>query len=174
MKAVGMPVKPRIRSWRTHLRREHVPFRKDCLVCQQAAERKAHPRQKLPPRAGVMSIDTAGPWSRRRTCGASKLGSFTGPDVPEEEVGEVEGPVLEVKDKEVAAVGDEEEQVEEPEEGREGRPEAMVLLRVMFKSQLSAGASNAKSTSRSGALYDHRDVPSSPWRWICSVTARFR
>ena len=132
MRAVGMPVKPRIWSWRTHLRREHVPFRKDCLICQQAAARgRPHLKQKLPPRAGVMSIDTAGPLITAEDVLGKQVrfmlvASFTWPtggtgsDVPEEEVGEVEGPVLEVEGIE----GEEEDQREEVEEPEEERQEA--------------------------------------------------
>ena len=132
MRAVGMPVKPRIWSWRTHLRREHVPFRKDCLICQQAAARgRPHLKQKLPPRAGVMSIDTAGPLITAEDVLGKQarfmlVASFTwltggtGSDVPEEEVEEVEGPVLEVEGVE----GEEEDQREEVEEPEEERQEA--------------------------------------------------
>ena len=136
MRAVGMPVKPRIWSWRTHLRREHVPFRKDCLVCQQAAARgRPHLRQKLPPRAGVMSIDAAGPLVAAEDVLGKQarfmlVASFTwltggtGPDVPEDEVGEVEGPSLEAREEEDPAVGEEEDQGEEAEVLEEGREEA--------------------------------------------------
>ena len=46
MRTVGQGVKRRLFSWRTHLAREHVPFRKDCQVCQEAAARdRPHPAE---------------------------------------------------------------------------------------------------------------------------------
>ena len=50
-------------SWQEHLNANHVPFRRDCRVCQEACARDHHHRRsKLPPRAGVLSIDMAGPF----------------------------------------------------------------------------------------------------------------
>ena len=67
MRTVGQAVKRRLFSWKTHLAREHVPFRKDCQVCQEAMARdRPHRRQKLPPRVGVLSVDTAGPFEKSR------------------------------------------------------------------------------------------------------------
>ena len=58
-------ITPKLRSWRTHVQRCHQPFRKDCKVCQEAAARaRPHRRQKLPPRAGVLSVDIAGPLTK--------------------------------------------------------------------------------------------------------------
>ena len=65
MKASGQQVKARLRSWRTHLAREHVPFRKDCRICQEAmGKARPHCRQRVPPRAAVLSLDVAGPFER--------------------------------------------------------------------------------------------------------------
>ena len=65
MKATGIPLKPRLCSWKTHVQRDHFLFRKDCQVCQEAAARGApHYRQRLPPRAGVLSLDITGPFKK--------------------------------------------------------------------------------------------------------------
>ena len=63
-------VKVNLKSWQTHVRMEHAPFRRDCAVCQEAAARgRPHLRQKLPPRAGVLSIDVAGPFEKSADLG---------------------------------------------------------------------------------------------------------
>lgn len=53
-------------SWEDHVNHGHVPFRRDCRVCQESGA-KAAPHRRLVkekgeyPRAGVLSIDTSGP-----------------------------------------------------------------------------------------------------------------
>ena len=61
-------VQIKIRSWRTHLLQHHHPFHKGCKICQEAAGRgKPHYKQKLPPRAGVLSVDDlAGPMKKQQ------------------------------------------------------------------------------------------------------------
>ena len=87
----GQVPKPRVRSWRTHLLQGHTPFRKDCAICQQASGRdKAHRREKLPPRSGVLSLDTAGPLIKapdlgRGTAKFILVASFTWPSTSPEE-----------------------------------------------------------------------------------------
>ena len=50
-------------SWSEHVRMGHTPFRKDCRTCQMASARDfTHRRSKLPPKIGVLSLDTAGPF----------------------------------------------------------------------------------------------------------------
>ena len=52
----------RVLSWDEHVAHGHVPFRKDCLICQQAsAKDKPHRRLGRCPKGGVLSIDTSGP-----------------------------------------------------------------------------------------------------------------
>ena len=52
-------------SWREHVMAGHTPFRKDCRVCQEACGKEGqHRRSKLPPKAGVLSIDVTGPFKR--------------------------------------------------------------------------------------------------------------
>lgn len=102
-------MKIKVRSWRTHIMRNHVPFRKDCQVCQEAAARgKPHKRQKLPARAGVLSIDVAGPLRRAGDLGKGEarfilVGALTWPTGYEGE--------------------DEEEEVPNVEEEKEKRPD---------------------------------------------------
>ena len=56
-------IKLRALSWKEHVAAGHTPFRKDCLVCQQAsAKDQHHQRSKDPPRAGVLSLDMSGPF----------------------------------------------------------------------------------------------------------------
>ena len=63
LRSMQQPVQPRLCSWKTHVQRDHYPFRKDCQVCQEAAARGApHYKQKLPPRAGVLFLDITGPF----------------------------------------------------------------------------------------------------------------
>ena len=52
----------KVLSWDEHVAHGHVPFRKDCLICQQAsAKDKPHRRLGRHPRGGVLSVDTSGP-----------------------------------------------------------------------------------------------------------------
>ena len=74
-------------SWQEHLNANHFPFRRDCRVCQEACARDQHHRRsKLPPRAGVLSLDMAGPFKpapdlRRGTKAKYFLAAtFTWPD----------------------------------------------------------------------------------------------
>ena len=53
-------------SWEEHLRNGHLPFRKDCRVCQEASAKSMPHRRVVGPRigkarAGVLSVDTTGP-----------------------------------------------------------------------------------------------------------------
>ena len=47
-------------SWEEHLRMNHVPYRRDCLVCQQTSQAAPHRRVRHP-RGGTLSLDTTGP-----------------------------------------------------------------------------------------------------------------
>ena len=116
-------VEVKIRSWRTHVRQHHYPFRKDCQVCQEAAARgRPHLREKLPPRAAVLSLDIAGPMKvaddvNRKKAKYVLVGTFTWPtggvgedleEKVEEEMEEDEG-LLQIEDLED---GEEKEEVE--------------------------------------------------------------
>ena len=49
-------------SWDEHLRLGHVPFRRDCLICQQSRQKQNPHRRNRHPLSGVLSLDTAGPY----------------------------------------------------------------------------------------------------------------
>ena len=122
LRSKGEEVK--IRSWRTHVRRNHYPFRKDCQVCQEAAARgRPHLRQKLPPRSAVLSVDLAGPMKaandvNRKEAKYILVAAFTWPtgeageDIEDEvkkDENQEEGDVLQLEDKK-------EEELQEGEE----------------------------------------------------------
>ena len=49
-------------SWSQHVQAGHIPFRRDCRVCQEASA-KSHPHRRVAhPHAGTLSIDVAGPY----------------------------------------------------------------------------------------------------------------
>ena len=126
----GQVPKPRVRSWRTHILQGHTPFRKDCAVCQQASGRdRAHKREKLPPRSGVLSLDTAGPLVRAPDLGRGHakfilVASFTWPSTSSEEPPQTE----EEEDlKECPQIDDwaeleKEREIQEDGKARRGRP----------------------------------------------------
>ena len=55
--------KPKLKplSWQEHLAMGHVPYRRDCRVCQETMQQCAPHRKAKHVAAGVLSIDTAGP-----------------------------------------------------------------------------------------------------------------
>ena len=59
-----MPVRQAKMSWEEHVQRGHTPFRRDCQVCQEASAISRRHLAKSHPRAGVMSVDLAGPFAR--------------------------------------------------------------------------------------------------------------
>ena len=114
---IGGSIKMRALSWKEHVAAGHTPFRKDCLVCQQAsAKDQHHRRSKLPPRAGVLSLDLSGPFKvapdlHRQTAKYLLVGAFTwlapdqgGEDFEELEIPEVpdEAPQIDDDDEETA------------------------------------------------------------------------
>eukprot|EP00435_Cladocopium_sp_Y103_P028784 s3094_g7.t1 len=130
-------VKFRTMSWQENVEAGHTPFRKDCRVCQEASARDAqHRRQKLPPKAGVLSVDISGPFRvgqdlQKKTAKYLLAASFTWPsknqdqEVPEEEVPEVEpdAPVIE-DEVEIPQIEDGELLEDVPKEGEE-QPEVV-------------------------------------------------
>ena len=49
-------------SWNQHVEAGHVPFRRDCRICQEAAA-KGRPHRKVQhPLCGTLSVDTTGPF----------------------------------------------------------------------------------------------------------------
>ena len=61
-------------SWQEHLQHGHVPFRRDCLVCQQSLQQQPPHRKVKHPLGGVLSVDTAGPFIRAYDSGGYKTG----------------------------------------------------------------------------------------------------
>ena len=48
-------------TWAEHIAFNHVPFRRDCRVCQESAQQCSPHKKVKYPQAGVLSLDTAGP-----------------------------------------------------------------------------------------------------------------
>ena len=116
----GGGVEVKIRSWRTHVRHHHHPFRKDCQVCQEAVARgRPHLRAKLPPKAAVLSLDLAGPMVVTEDVNRKKakyvlVGTFTWPTGGKGE--DVEDEVEEATKEEEAEIQLEDPKGEEAEE----------------------------------------------------------
>ena len=134
---------PKLRplSWEEHIRYGHVPYRRDCAICQQAMQQQAPHRKIQNPKGGILSVDVAGPLKRASDLGGLKaryllVAALTwkvpkGSDkLKEEEVGELEegAPVIDDPDRRFRQPAEEaEEEVEAiedergvEEEGREG------------------------------------------------------
>ena len=54
-------VKCKAMTWEEHLEFRHIPYRRDCRVCQESSQQCPPHRRVKDPLAGVLSIDTAGP-----------------------------------------------------------------------------------------------------------------
>ena len=116
---MGLPIKLRALSWREHVAAHHTPFRKDCKICQEAAARdQPHRRQKLPPRAGVLSLDFTGPFKEAKDLQKKKakyllIATFTWPSKdPKEDAEEKQ----KKEDEEALEVPEGVPQIEEDEE----------------------------------------------------------
>ena len=74
---------PRLRAinWEQHLKGGHYPFHRDCRVCQEAAAKDRPHRRLRHPKAGVLSLDIAGPLRPEKDHEAKKkyilVGAFT-------------------------------------------------------------------------------------------------
>ena len=132
-------------SWEEHVQRGHTPFRRDCQICQEASARGRMHHKISHPRAGVMSLDVAGPFHKGHDVeGQAKfmlIGTYTwikpqeepgeeAPNPEAEEADQVEdqqeeeevGPQLEDPDEEQQE--DEEEEADMPDEDEDdARPE---------------------------------------------------
>ena len=65
-------VKIKALSWEEHLALNHVPYRKDCLICQET-QQKGHPHRKVQHvSGGVLSLDTSGPLVAANDAGGFK------------------------------------------------------------------------------------------------------
>lgn len=49
-------------SWDEHVQLGHVPFRRDCRICQETRQKQNPHRRVGSPLCGVLSLDTAGPY----------------------------------------------------------------------------------------------------------------
>ena len=49
-------------TWEDHLKHNHIPFRRDCKICQEAQQRQHPHRRCQHPLCGVLSLDTTGPF----------------------------------------------------------------------------------------------------------------
>ena len=131
---LGLQVRMTKLSWREHIQHGHVPFRKDCRVCQESSAKAAPHRRVVgvgngKARAGVLSVDTTGRLVKGKDVDSAVVrfllvGAFTwvvpkgsrlseGPKLPEEEDKEEE------EDK---IVLEEEEAEIEDARPRRGRP----------------------------------------------------
>jgi len=118
-------------SWCEHVRAGHVPFRRDCRICQESRAKGQPHRRVLCPKVGVLSIDMSGPLKEGRDLHDEKdkfllIATFTWPKLegremkedPEERLDEAP----EIEDAE--AIAQVEEEVErKPEEEQERRAE---------------------------------------------------
>ena len=68
-------------SWEEHVHQGHSPFRRDCMICQEAAARGRMHGKVHHPKAGVLSLDVSGPYIKGRDVdGEAKfmlIGAFT-------------------------------------------------------------------------------------------------
>ena len=111
-------------SWQEHIQHGHVPFRRDCLVCQQSLQQQPPHRKVKHPLGGVLSIDTTGPFIRAYDMGGYKaayilVGALTwtvskDSKLKEDEVGELEegAPNFEAKQDEEELIPVEDQQQE--------------------------------------------------------------
>ena len=99
------PIKICKLSWAKHIAADHTPFRRDCAICQEAAAKDYyHKRSRLPPKAGILSLDVAGPLKKAPDLmkGEAKyllVGTFTWPSRKQNEDEEKS----EVEDQEIPA-----------------------------------------------------------------------
>ena len=57
----GPTFKGKAMTWSEHLAFRHVPYRRDCRICQESSQQCPPHRLVKDPIAGVLSVDTAGP-----------------------------------------------------------------------------------------------------------------
>ena len=49
-------------TWEQHCQNGHVPFRRDCRICQEQSAKSRPHRKVTHPLAATLSLDTAGPY----------------------------------------------------------------------------------------------------------------
>lgn len=81
MNFLGMQPCLKAINWEQHLKQGHYPFHKDCRICQEAAAKDRPHRRLRHPKAGILSMDIAGPLRREPDHEAQKryvlVGAFT-------------------------------------------------------------------------------------------------
>ena len=119
-------------SWAEHVAHGHIPFRKDCLVCQEAsAKGKPHRRLGKNVKGGVLSVDTTGPFVTGEDVSGGKMkfllvGAFTWvvpKNSPLKEDEDIQDDGAEEDLPQVEDEKDEEEEIEgEEKKPKRGRP----------------------------------------------------
>lgn len=66
--------RPAIRavSWKEHLAFNHVPYRRDCRVCQESLQQVEPHRRVKHPQSAVLSVDVAGPLTPAKDQGGNQ------------------------------------------------------------------------------------------------------
>lgn len=72
LEEIGKEVKIQALSWQGHLELNHVPYRKDCLICQESQQKCLPHRRVKFPTSGVLSMDTSGPLVKAPDLGGYK------------------------------------------------------------------------------------------------------
>ena len=117
-------IKIQMMSWEEHVKRGHTPFRRDCQICQEAAARSRMHRSVSHPRAGVLTLDVSGPYTKGHDLeepgkfmligaytwlkSSSKIGEKEKEDEEKKADDEEEGPMLELLEEAVEEKIDEE------------------------------------------------------------------
>ena len=110
-------------TWQEHCRANHIPFRRDCRVCQEASAKNKPHRRVAHPLCGTLSVDTAGPLVRADDVEDQArfilIGAYTWLR-PKRSVPVEEEPLLDEKEEHLAIEG---EVDEEDDSGFEEPPE---------------------------------------------------
>ena len=129
--ALGRTPKIKALSWQEHVQFGHVPYRRDCAVCQQTLQQCLPHRRVKWPTPGVLSLDTAGPLKKGKDvdsstskyflCGALVWAVPAGTEKMKQpdEVEDEEAPMIEVEGR---ADPEEAEEVRGEEKPKKGRP----------------------------------------------------
>ena len=122
-------VKVKALSWDQHVQNGHVPFRRDCRVCQQQSVKSRPHRKVKHPLAGTLSLDTAGPFPVAKNILIKAYAWLMPSDLPDppdalppHEDDEEMGPILDEEEKE----DPQQDQDEGAERGQEGEVEVEV------------------------------------------------
>eukprot|EP00438_Fugacium_kawagutii_P033584 Skav205234 [mRNA] locus=scaffold1794:149103:155795:- [translate_table: standard] len=80
-------------SWSEHVRAGHVPFRRDCRICQESRAKGQPHRRVTCPKVGVLSIDMSGPLKEGKNLNDEKdkflwIATFTWPKLEGRELKE--------------------------------------------------------------------------------------